>query len=163
MIIFIAITNNQARQFDELKKIIKDWVRKIQSSPLSNTDKLVAYRDYLQAKLLYILPLCSLTYVQCKELDKMLSPILFNMNGFQRHSNRSILYMTDELGGLTIFSVYHLQGMSKLQILFKHYRNNDTTGQLLKTTIRYTQLEAGVSTSFFHHNFYKTFHLVIPT
>ena len=23
--IFIAITNNQARQFDELKKIIKDW------------------------------------------------------------------------------------------------------------------------------------------
>ena len=63
--IFIAITNNQTKQLEVLKEMINDWVRKIQSSPLSNTDKLEAYKDNLEAKLLYVLPLCSLTYVQC--------------------------------------------------------------------------------------------------
>ena len=71
--------------------------------------------------------------------------------------------MSEELGGLSIYSVYHLQGVSKLQFFIKHYREGDTTGQLLKTTLRYTQLEAGVSTSFFKRNFYQTFYLTTPT
>ena len=120
------------KQFAELKRIITEWVRKIQPSPLSNSDKLVAYKDCIDAKLLYVLPLCFLTYIQCKELDKLLSLILLNSHGFQRHSNRNILYTSEELGGLSIFSVYHLQGQTKLQILFKHYREHDTTGNYWK-------------------------------
>ena len=153
--IFVTITNNQSKQLSVLKDIVKEWTRKIQSSPLSNEDKLVAYTDYLEAKLLYVLPLCSLTYVQCQELDKLLSSTLFNIHGFQKNTNRNVLYMSEELGGLSIYSVYHLQGVSKLQFFLKHYREEDTTGQLLET--RYTQLEAGVSTSFFQKKIIKHF------
>lgn len=103
--IFISITNNQSKQLSVLKTII--------NSPLTNAYKLVAYKDYLEAKLLYVLPLCSLTYVQCQELDKLLSPLLLNMYGFQKNCNRNVIYMGNEFGGLTIFSMYHLQGISK--------------------------------------------------
>ena len=58
---------------------------------------------------------------------------------------------------------YHLQGISKFQFLHLHYRNNDTTGKLLKITMRYTQLECGLSDPFYTHEFYKIEHLVTPT
>ena len=146
-----------------MRDIIKDWVRKIQSSPLSNSDKASAYKNYLQAKLLYILPVCSFTYEQCAQLDKLLSPLLLNMHGIQRNSNRNIIYMSEEYGGLQIYSIYHLQGMAKVQFFFKHIREQDTTGKLLLTSLRYTQLECGLSKSFFQYNYDKTNFLLTPT
>ena len=160
---FISITNNQKKQFEVMKKLIRDWVRKIQSSPLSNTDKLSAYKDYLEAKLLYVLPVCSFSWDQCCVLDRILGQLLMNMSGFQRNANRNILYMSEAYGGIKIYSIYHLQGTSKLQFFFRHYRQQDTTGKLILTSLRYTQLEAGLSKSFFKYNYDKTHFLVTPT
>ena len=47
--IFVTITNNQTKKLSVLKEIVKDWARKIQSSSLSNEDKVVAYKNYLEA------------------------------------------------------------------------------------------------------------------
>ena len=160
---FISISNDQTKQFNLMKKIIKEWVRKIQSSPLSNSDKLTAYKHYLEAKMLHVLPVCSFTYKQCIELDKLLSPLLLNIHGVQRNANRNIIYMSEEFGGMRIYGVYHLQGTAKIQFFFKHYREQDTTGKLILTSLRYTQLESGLSRSFFKHDFYKVQHLVTPT
>ena len=112
---FISISNNQTKQFELMKKIIKEWVRKIQSSPLSKSDKVTAYKDYLEAKMLYVLPVRSFTCKQCTELDKLLSLLLLNIHGVQRNANRNIIYMSEEFGGLWIYSVYHLQGIAELQ------------------------------------------------
>ena len=119
-----------------MRDMIKSWVRKIQSSPLSNSDKISAYKHYLEAKLLYILPVCSFSYEQCVQLDRLLSPLLLNMHGIQRNSNQNIIYMSGEHGSLKIYSVFHLQGMAKLQFFFKHFREQD--------------LECGLSKSFFN-------------
>ena len=103
------------------------------------------------------------TYKQCAELDKLISPILFNAHGIQRNCHRSVMYLTDSLGGLKIMSIFHLQGFSKMQFYCIHTRNMDTTGKLLTISGRYTQLECGLSQPFFTYDFYKTYFLVTPT
>ena len=43
-----------------------------------------------------------------------------------------------------------------------HYRNDDTTGRLIKTSLRYTQVKSGLAKPFYTQNFYKFF-LLTPT
>ena len=130
---------------------------------MSNYDKLHAYKSCLEKKLVYILVVTSLTYIQCQELDKLIAPLLLNSHSIQRNANRNIIFLNDGFGGLNIPTVYHLQGVAKLQFLHLHYRNNNTTGKLLKITMRYTQLECGLSVPFYKQNFYKIQHLITPT
>ena len=92
---------------------MKDWIQKMRTSPLSQEDRLHAYKTTLKKKLLYVLPICSFNYKQCTELDKILSPVLFNINSEQQNCNRNVLYTSQEYGGLYIFSIYNLQGVSK--------------------------------------------------
>ena len=158
-----AIDGSQDTQFKILKKYIQTWVRKIQSAPLSKEDKVHAYRSYLEKKLLYILPTCSFTYQQCLQLDRIISPILFNAHGIQRNCNRNVMYLTSEFGGLKVMSIYQLQGFSKIQFLCIHTRNMDTTGELLQISNRFTQLETGLSKPFFTYGYYDAYFLATPT
>ena len=137
----IVIGMNQKKQLEVLRNLILRWVSKIQSSPLSPSDKLHAYKAYLEKMLLYVLPTCSFNYQQCLQLDKLLGSMLFNAHSIQRNCNRSVLYMSEDLGGLQIYSIYHLQGMAKMQFLLRHCREMDTTGKLLVASIRHTQME----------------------
>ena len=159
----ISVDMSQEKQYSVIKDTMEEWIRKIRSSPLSQEDRLHAYKTILEKKLLYVLPTCSFTYKQCAELDKILSPVLFNINGVQRNCNRNVLYSSREYGGLHINSMYHLQGVSKIQFLFMHYRNQDTTGKLMMASMRYTQLESGLSRPYYTCNFYKTHFLTTPT
>ena len=67
----------------------------------------------------------SLTYKQCLELDKLIAPLLLNSHSIQRNAHRGIIHLSDEFGGLDIPSIYHLQGIAKLQFLYMHYRNSN--------------------------------------
>ena len=151
----ISVDMSQKKQFDIVKDMILTWTRKIRSSPLSNEDRLYAYKSILEKKLLYVLPTCSLTYQQCSDIDKLLSPTLLNIHGVQHNCNRNVLYTTKDYGGFHIYTMYHLQGVSKMQFLFRHIRNNDTTGKLMQTSMRYTQLETTTSTK---HTFLPHLH-----
>ena len=113
--------------------------------------------------MLYVLPTCSFTKEQCDELDKLIRPHLFNMHRIQRNYNRQVIYTSREHGGLHIYSTYHLQGISKLQFLFRHYRNEDTTGKLIISSMRFTQLKCGLSTPYYMTDYNKHHNLVTPT
>ena len=114
----ISVSMSQKKQFEVIRDAIKSWTEKIQTSALSSEDKIYAYRSILEKKLLYVLPTCSFTYKQCSELDKLLSSTLFNIHKIQKNCNRNVLYSSREHGGLDILSIYHLQGISKLQFFF---------------------------------------------
>ena len=89
--------------------------------------------------------------------------MLFNAHSIQRNCNQAALYMSEDLGDLQIYSVYHLQGVARMQFLFRHCREMDTTGKLLLASIRHTQLEFGISTPFFETNFYSYSKIITPT
>ena len=159
----ISVDMSQKQQFKIVREMIVTWRNRIRSSPLRMSDRRYAYKTILEKKLLYVLPTCSFTYKQCSELDKILSPVLFNIHGIQRNCNRNVLYTSKEFGGLHIYSLYHLQGTAKLQFLFRHCRANDTTGKLMKTLMRYTQMETGLSRPYYLCNYYSAYFLATPT
>ena len=133
------------------------------SSPLQQQDRVKSYDAYLEKSLLYVLPTTSFTYQQCKTLNQYLSPVLLNMYNIQRNCDRIALYAPMEYGGLGYLPIYHMQGQSKLRFLSKHYRDNDTTGQLMKISLQHTQLELGTQRPFFEYNYKKCHNMVTPT
>lgn len=58
----IAIDMNQSKQLEVITSLIRRWVAKIQSSPLSSSDKLYAYKAYLE-KNVFIYFTCMLLYI----------------------------------------------------------------------------------------------------
>ena len=84
-------------------------------------------------------------------------------SSYQWNCDRNVLYAGYEYGSLDYIPIFHLQGQSKLQFFLTHYRKNDTKGELLKTSLQYTQLEYSLKKPFFEHNFYKVSHLTTPT
>ena len=121
------------------------------------------HTNQFSKKNLYVLPTCSFTYKQCSELDSILSPALFNAHKIQRNCNRNVLYSSKDFGGLGIYSIYHLQRISKMQFFFMHYRKDDTTRKLFKTSLRYSQLKSGLSKPFYTQNFYNNHFLTTTT
>ena len=91
------------------------------------------------------------------EYAAKLKATVLNIHGIQQNCNRNVLYTSKEYDGLHIYDMYHLQGVSKMQFLFRHVRSNDMTGKLMQTSIRYTQLETGLSRPYYSYNYYKAF------
>ena len=70
-----------------------------------------------------------------------------------------MLYTPHINGGFGFRSVWHLQGLEKWNLFLLHYRRRDTTGKLIRASIRWTQLESGLKGQIFDkdHDKYKTF------
>ena len=145
----ITISGNQVPQFETLETKIQDWKARITASTLKGDEKLTAYDSYLKESMKYVLPTTCLTKYQCAELDKIIAPVLLNALSTHRKVSRIVLYSPERHGGYGVFDVWHLQGCEKLKYFIMHYRRHDITGQLLKISLQWLQMEAGVSTPFY--------------
>ena len=154
--VYLAPNGKYRKQYEILDKKLKKWARNVKSSSLTPREKLVAYHGYILRGIIYILSATNFTKEQCDKLQKILSPILYNAYRVQRHASRIPLYTPKSLGGYGIVSIYHLQGVEKLKYYLMHNRLGDTTGDLLKISTRFTQLELGISTPFWQ-SWYKKY------
>lgn len=105
----------------------------------------------------------SLSEQQCHNLDKLVTPILYNAHDIQRNCSKCVLYTPTKYDGFGHKSIWHLQGLEKLKKILAHYRRRDATGRLIKISMRWAQLEAGVSTPFYTNKHDKLAPLLIPT
>ena len=148
--VFLAPNGVYSRQFEMLVKKLKKWARNVKASSLTSREKLVAYHGYILRGIIYVISATNFTKEQCNQLQKIISPILYNAYRVQRNAIRTPLYTPKSLGGYGIVSIYHLQGIEKLKFYFMHRRINDTTGQLLNISTRFTQFELGTSKQFWN-------------
>ena len=159
----IAVDMNQKGQIRTLKKKIQEWCKKMHTSYLNETDMKYAYNGYVKMAIKYILSTTNMTYAQCDKLMKLVEPILLHSYRFQRNCSRTVLYMPIKYGGMGITHMYHLQGQEKLRFMLMHIRRNDDTGKLIRTSMAWSQLEAGLSTVIFDHSYYDIVHYLTPT
>ena len=144
-----TVSGNRSPQLDILRKKIKKWARNVKSSSLSSRERLVAYFGYILRSIQFVVSTTSFNKIECKELDKIISPVLLHAVRVHRNASRVPLYTPKSMGGYGFVNIFHVQGIEKLKFFFMHYRLNDTTGQLIKISIRYSQLEMGTSTPFY--------------
>ena len=159
----LALNFNQKMQFRKLNEKLSHWNSRVKSSFLTAEEKIKSYNTYTSKGVEYILPTSSLSEQQCHDLDKLVTPILYNAHGIQRNCSKCVLYSPTKYGGFGHKSIWHLQGLEKLKFFLAHYRRHDTTGRLIKISMRWTQLESGVSTPFYTHKHNKLAPLLTPT
>ena len=144
--IFLAPNGKYGKQYRILDKKIRRWARNVKSSSLTHRERIVAYHGYILRGILYVLSATNFTKEQCNKLQSIISPILYNAYRVHRNAARTPLYTPKSLGDYGVISIYHLQGIEKVEYYLMHRRANDTTGQLLAIGTRYTQFELGTST-----------------
>ena len=159
----IALNYNQGMQFRVLHKKLEHWNSKVKSSFLTASEKIKSYNAYTSKGVEYVLPTSSMSQKQCAELDKLVTPILYHAHSIQKNNSKCILYAPEKYGGFGHKDVWHLQGLNKLKFFFAHYRRHDTTGRLIKISMRWTQLEAGVSKPFYTYHHQKLAPILTPT
>ena len=160
---YVAINGQSRRQFIVLKQKIQEWATKIKGSFLNKREKITAYEAYIKKTIEYIAPTACMTLKQCQQLDSLITPILFHIHKIQRNCSKSVLYTPHECGGFGYKSIWHIQGLAKLKFFLLHHRRNDTTGKLIRASIRWTQLELGLEGQIFDRDHDKYKHYVTNT
>ena len=146
--IFLAPSGQYGKQYTMLDKKIRMWARNVRASSLLPREKLVAYNGYILRSILYVVAATNFTKEQCHQLQRIISPILYNALRVQRHASCIPLFTPKSLGGYGIVHIFHLQGIEKVKFYIMHQRLGDTTGKLLEISTYYTQMELGVSQPF---------------
>ena len=160
---YVSATSNQARQKREIKKKIEEWCDKLRTRYLNGTDTIFAYRAYLVMALKYMLSSSMLSYKECDEMGKKVEAILFNAFMIQKNCAWVVLYSPLSFGGIGIEHLYHIQCFEKMKFLYRHYRMQDVTGQLMKICMDWTQLEIGTRKHFFQEKYMEHVSRITPT
>ena len=155
---YISLDGKQTAQLRFLKAKVKEWAKRVRTSGLSGSQRLLAYNGYLVPSLAYRLATSSLTFQQCKELQTLIDPILLHAYGLQRNLPKIVLFSTTSKAGLGITHVYHLQGLEKIKLFLMHLRRNDTTGNLLHIAMENIKLELGIDEFFMTLDYYSYCH-----
>ena len=161
--VFLAPSGKYNKQHSMLEEKIRQWARNVKASSLLPREKMVAYHGYILRSILWVVSATNFTREQCHQLQKFISPILYNALRVQRNASRTPLYTPKSLGGYGIVKIFHLRGIEKVKFYIMHQRIGDTTGQLLTISNRYTQLELGVSKPFWSLNFSTHSEYITPT
>ena len=129
---YIAIDGNSRRQFNILMAKVNQWNNRITTSFLLAEDRLTSYDSYIKKSIQFVAPTHCLNQTQCHELDKKITPVLYNAHSIQRNCSKCILYGPSLFGGFGHYDNWQIKGIEKLKFLIMHYRRHDVTGQLYK-------------------------------
>ena len=138
-------SNNQSAQLQLMMKRSRTWLNAIQESALTRTEAQAAYSAIWFPSLSYGLGTTNLTQ---QELDKIQKPIInyiLPKLGYNRHFPRAVVYGSPRFGGLNFKHLYTDQGIKHVTHFVKHYRTNNSIGQLLRISTRWIRLVAGFS------------------
>ena len=146
---WISPMGTSEKQCGIIAEKAQSWSNKIGKSSLQRDDRILAYQGYLMPSIRYKIVSTNLTFAECDKLMTPIKPILLNTHGLHKNCNRNILFLPTQNTGLGYQHWYIVKGIEKLRLAFLHFRKQDTTNDLLKICLSYTQLEIGNTQVFF--------------
>ena len=136
--------------YKQIYNFAKEWKQANASANLRDYEILQSYKANLLPKIMYRLSTYSFTFHQCEQIMKLIRPTLLHAMHLQEHFPKVVMEAGDQYMGLNIKHIYDLMGSEKMKFLLMHVRRDDTTGKLMKISMRYTQLEVGSEVCFFN-------------
>jgi hypothetical protein len=123
----------------------REIARALQTAPISRTVAYLGYRSIVTPKVEY--PLSATCFTE-KETDKITAtflPTALRKMGLPRNFPRQVLFAGKAAGGAGLHNLYIEQGLRQITALIGHIRQRSRTGELIKITLAWAQLIAGVS------------------
>jgi hypothetical protein len=113
----------------------------IRSSTMWQGESGMEFNSFYMMSLGYGTLAMPLTKKDFEEIQKPVVNTILPKRGIARSAPRSVIFGTDQFGGLGLTHLAALQGHTGLQYLLGHIRCGDATGRLVQMLFEYTQLE----------------------
>ena len=147
--VFLAIDGNNTAQIKYMQKVAEQWSKKVRVGHITRVDAWTAFTSTVMKTLEY--PLLALTLSE-SECGAIMSPVLSEglpKMGICRSMARSLVHAPTKFQGLGIYNLYTTQGLIHVKELLNHIWRKTETGKLLRTTMEFAKLEAGIRGSLF--------------
>ena len=128
-------TGDQMAQIEFLSKQSTTWLSAIQEASLTRAEAQAAYETIWFPSLSYGLGTSNISY---KDLDRIQRPVtshILTKLGYNCHFPRAVVYGSPRFGGLNFKHLYAEQGVGHVTEFIKHYRHNDSIGNLLQIAL----------------------------
>jgi hypothetical protein len=145
------------------KKVLQDKCNAAANSIMRSSLTAIEARHYYEAVFLpsvnYVLPQCFFSPSDLRSIGSKAQLAFVAKCGFSRTMPLEVRHGPKELGGAGFLSLETLQGEGQLLNVLKHLRTNSQVSCVLKSTIGWAQLSAGVREPILAHPSLKLPHL----
>jgi hypothetical protein len=124
------------------------YAKLVATSPLNRTDSWFFYTSIYLPSMGYVLPTCFFPESVLQHVSNSALRAFLAKCGYNRNTQRTIVYAPIRFGGCGFISLYLLQGEGQILTFLKHWRTDTDAGNLLRVAISWTQLHIGTSFCF---------------
>ena len=139
------------------------WNQKMESSTLSPDLKLLSYNTELLPKLMYPLPVISISGEEASKIIKPALPAIKNAMGLPQTAQGDDLMIPKTYGGFGVVDLEAQETAVQAKYMVQHLRNNDSLGRRLRILVEDYQLEAGTSQSILERATLKKLNYLTPS
>jgi hypothetical protein len=140
-----APAGHNRTQLRVLQEKSDHYGRLVSTSSCDRTDSWYFYTAIYLLSIGYVLPNC---FFEEKDLHKVQQSALrafLAKNGYNRNTNRIIVFAPIRFGGCGFLHLYLLQGEGQILQFLTHWRTSTTVGDLLRVAVAWVQLHLGTS------------------
>jgi hypothetical protein len=124
------------------------YARLVATSPFNRTDSWFFYTAIYLKSLGYVLSGCFFEEKVLLSLQNAALRAFLAKCGYNRNTQRTIVFAPIRYGGCGFLSLYLIQGEGQILTFLKHWRTNTDAGNLLRIAVAWTQLHIGTSACF---------------
>ena len=159
---FVCPDGSWDMQIDELVKKITKWTGRAKTSSLTQKECYVGANTALFKTILHVLPACSFTRKQCKQLETLLYKDLLPKMGISSKLPLVYRYAPHKFQGLALLQLYVHIIIEKLKFFLPHATRQSQLGMTFQASLEAIQIEIGSQQQFFQLNFH-TYGFLTPT
>lgn len=147
-------------QIEDLSKKIRIWTSRVKSSSLNHKECYVGVTTALFKTILHVLPACSFTRKECKQLETILYYLLPKVDISSKLS-LVYCYAPFKFQGIGLLQIYVHIIIEKLQNFLPHATQHTQLGNTFQASLEAIQIEVGSCEQFFRLSFH-TFGFLTP-
>jgi hypothetical protein len=117
----------------------------VATSPCNRTDSWFFYTAIYLKSIGYVLPNCFYEERDLLKVQKSALRAFLAKCGFNRNTQRTIVFAPIRFGGCGFFPLFLIQGEGQILQFLTHWRTDTTAGNLLRISISWVQLHLGIS------------------
>ena len=149
---------DQSAQIQLMTRRSTTWLNAIRESYLTPAEAQTAFDTIWFPSLSYGLGTTNISFDALNNIQKPVVNHILTALRYNRHFPRAVVYGSPQFGGLNFKHLYIEQGTKHVLSFIKYYRHNNSIGNLLRISLRWIRLIAGLSvcplqrpqTNYFH-------------
>ena len=125
--------------------------RRLRQSSLSTTLARNFYNTFYLPSVRYSLPVTSMTSLELHRVQSLMTSTVLNRLGYNRHYPHAVAFAPTKVFGCGLIDLRIEQGLLQIQALLDYVGTEHRIGDVMVTSLRHLQVEAGVSFDVLQH------------